>query len=122
MVQVVVRERMSTSPDCSAVKRSLAVSGLKDTFEASPNTAAATARQKSTSRPVQLPLSSGVEKPGVPVPTPQLIVPRLLMVVSVAWALAAPAETDRAAAAAKATLRIGFISYALPCFIADYGL
>ena len=50
---------------------------------ASPNTAAATARQKSTSRPVQLPLSSGNEKPGVPVPTPQLIMPRPLTVVSV---------------------------------------
>ncbi|MOA62761.1 hypothetical protein D3C78_1882800 [compost metagenome] len=51
LVQVLLRERMSTSPDCSAVKRSLAVSGLNFTLEASPNTAAATARQTSTSIP-----------------------------------------------------------------------
>ena len=109
MVHVVVRESTSTSPDCSAVKRSLAVSGLKETFEASPNTAAATARQKSTSRPDQLPLSSGKAKPGVPVPTPQLIMPRPLTVASVlACALAAPAATDRAAAAARATLQDWF--------------
>ena len=50
--------------------RPLAVSGLNLTLVASPNTAAATARQVSTSMPVQLPLSSGLEKPGSPVVTP----------------------------------------------------
>ena len=51
LVQVLLRERISTSPDCSAVKRSLAVNGLNLTLLASPNTAAATARQTSTSSP-----------------------------------------------------------------------
>ena len=44
-VHVVLRLRTSISPDCSAVKRSLAVVGTKRTFFASPRTAAATARQ-----------------------------------------------------------------------------
>jgi hypothetical protein len=38
--------------------------------------AAATARQKSTSKPVQLPFSSGTEKPGRPLLTPQKTSPR----------------------------------------------
>jgi len=41
--------------------------------------AAATARQKSTSKPVQLPLSSGIEKPGRPVLTPQKTSPRRIV-------------------------------------------
>jgi hypothetical protein len=44
-VHVVLRDRRSTSPDCSAVKRSLAVSGMKSTLSASSKMAAATARQ-----------------------------------------------------------------------------
>src|SRR5215467_3760196 len=118
IVQVVVRESTSTSPDCNAVKRSLAVSGLNETFFGSLNTTAATARQKSTSRPVQLPLSSVKAKPGVPVPTPQLSMPRFLTVVSVSvWALAKPAVTKSPAAPARTTLRIGFIWYALPLLL-----
>src|SRR5262249_23052320 len=117
IVQVVVRERTSTSPDCSAVKRSLAVSGLKETFLGSLKIAAATPRQKSTSRPDQLPLSSGNAKPGVPVPTPQLSMPRFLTVVSVSvCALAKPAVTSSPAAPARANLRVDCICYALPCF------
>ena len=45
IVQVVLRDSTSISPDCSAVKRSLAVSGVNLTLVASPKTAAATARQ-----------------------------------------------------------------------------
>ena len=44
-------------------------------FCASPNTAAATARQASTSRPLQTPLLSGKEKPPRPVLTPQATKP-----------------------------------------------
>ena len=51
MVQVELRDSTSISPDCSAVKRSLAVSGVNFTFFASPKSAAATARQKSASMP-----------------------------------------------------------------------
>jgi hypothetical protein len=36
----------------------------------------ATARQKSTSKPVQLPFASGMEKPGRPLLTPQNTSPR----------------------------------------------
>ncbi|MCY1427576.1 hypothetical protein D9M71_434270 [compost metagenome] len=70
LVQVVLRDSTSTSPDCSAVKRSLALSWLNLTFLASPNTAAATARQTSASIPTMLPLASGTEKPGKPSLTP----------------------------------------------------
>src|SRR3954471_14130593 len=70
-VQVVLRDSTSTSPDCSAVKRSLADSGTNLILVASLKMAAAIARQISTSSPVQLPLSSGVEKPGRPWVTPQ---------------------------------------------------
>src|SRR5216684_3180116 len=56
-VQVVFRDNRSTSPDCKAVKRSLVESGVNFTFCGSLKIAAASARQKSTSRPVQLPLS-----------------------------------------------------------------
>ncbi|MCY1431000.1 hypothetical protein D3C76_665710 [compost metagenome] len=66
LVQVVLRDSTSISPDCSAVKRSLAVSGLNLTLFASPNTAAAMPRQTSTSMPLYLPLASAKEKPGRP--------------------------------------------------------
>ena len=46
-VKVSVLSRISTSisPDCSTVKRTLAVVGTNLTFSASPSTAAAIARQ-----------------------------------------------------------------------------
>jgi hypothetical protein len=72
---VVLREITSTSPDCKAVKRSLAVNWLNFTFDASPNTAAATAWHTSTSMPVILPLLSGTPKPGNPSLTPHWIKP-----------------------------------------------
>ena len=63
---------MSTSPDCTAVKRCCEVSGTYFTFSASPNIAAATARQTSTDRPLHLPWLSASMKPAVPMPTPQI--------------------------------------------------
>jgi hypothetical protein len=44
----------------------LAESGVNLTLLGSLKIAAAIARQKSTSKPVQLPLSSGLENPGNP--------------------------------------------------------
>src|SRR6476660_608580 len=97
-VQVVLRESTSISPDCSAVKRYLADSGTNLTLVGSLKMAAAIARQMSTSSPVQLPLSSGVEKPGKPWLTPQDSMPRSLTVLSVcavaAW-LEKPAARTR---------------------------
>src|SRR5258706_9689782 len=75
MVQVETRERTSISPDWSAVKRCFDESGTKLTFVPSPKIAAATARQKSASRPVQLPWLSADEKPARPCVTPQFSVP-----------------------------------------------
>src|SRR5690606_3965797 len=75
MVQVVLRDRMSTSPDCSAVKRSLALRPVNLTLVPSPKMAAATALQKSTSIPVHSPLSLGAEKPARPVFTPHCTKP-----------------------------------------------
>src|SRR4249919_272562 len=96
MVQVVLRESTSISPDCSAVKRSLADSGTNLTLVGSLKMAAAIPRQTSTSRPVQLPLSSGDEKPGKPGPTPQDSIPRSLTVLRVC---AEAAWTERPATA-----------------------
>ena len=52
--------------DWSAPNRAGASSGTKATFEGSSKMAAATARQKSTSKPDQLFLSSASEKPSKP--------------------------------------------------------
>src|SRR5580704_8052830 len=82
-VQVVLRTNTSISPDCSAVKRSFAVNGTNLTFLGSLKIAAAMARQKSTSKPVQLPCGSGKPKPAsVPLP-PQINSPRSLTDASV---------------------------------------
>src|SRR6195952_779161 len=99
-VQVVLRDSTSISPDCSAVKRSLADSGTNLTLAASLKIAAAIARQISTSRPAQLPLSSGAEKPGNPWLTPQDSMPRSLTVLRVC-AVAACVERP----AARTTVR-----------------
>src|SRR6195952_3226011 len=101
-VQVVLRDSTSISPDCSAVKRSLADSGTNLTLVGSLKMAAATARQMSTSRPVQLPLSSGEEKPGRPWLTPQDSIPRSLTVLSVC---AVAACVERPAAKARGRTR-----------------
>src|SRR5262245_24289084 len=100
MVQVVLRDSTSISPDCSAVKRSLADNGTNLILLGSLKIAAAIARQMSTSRPVQLPLSSGEEKPGRPWLTPQDSMPRSRIVLSVC-ALAVCAEKAAATARVK---------------------
>src|SRR5688500_20294270 len=97
LVHVVLRARTSTSPDCSAVKRSFAVSATNFTLVGSLKIAAANARQNSTSSPVQLPCASGRPKPpSVPL-APQLTIPRDLM-ASRDWADAAVAAQAIAAA------------------------
>src|SRR3954452_15487890 len=101
-VQVVLRDSTSTSPDCSAVNRSLADSGTYFTLVGSLKIAAAMARQTSTSSPVQLPLSSGDEKPGRPALTPQDNMPRSVTVLSVC---AVAALVDRPAARARVKTR-----------------
>src|SRR5262249_51108226 len=82
-VQVVLRASTSTSPDCNAVKRSLADRGTYLTFSASFSTAAAMARQKSTSRPVHFPCASGSPKPASVPLAPQFRMPRSLTAFSV---------------------------------------
>ena len=64
-----------------------ASSGVNVTFAGSPKIAAATARQISTSKPLQTFLSSMLEKPSSPWPTPQFSVPRSLTAFRV-WARA----------------------------------
>src|SRR5215831_6157375 len=107
-VTVVLLDSMSTSPDCSAVKRCCEVSGTYLTFSASPKIAAATARQTSTDRPRHLPWLSAIMKPAVPRPTPQISEPRAL---TASRSLPAMAPVDRKiaakpAAAAASALRI----------------
>src|SRR6202008_3531520 len=97
-VQVVLRESTSISPDCKAVKRSLADNGTNFTLEGSSKMAAATARPTWKSSPVQWPLSSGEEKPGRPWLTPQDSMPRSLTVLSVC---AVAAWFERPAAKAR---------------------
>ena len=65
-VQVVFLDKMSISPEVSAVNLSFALKGVNLTLVASPNVAAATALQTSTSIPVQFPDSSAFENPGRP--------------------------------------------------------
>jgi len=64
---VVFLERISPSPAANFVNLVLPVAVVYETLLASPNTAAATALQKSTSNPCQFPLSSGAAKPAKPV-------------------------------------------------------
>src|SRR6185295_14392291 len=102
-VQVVLRASTSTSPDCRAVKRSLAVSGTNLTLLGSLKIAAASARQKSTSRPVQRPCASGSPKPASVPLAPQLSVPRDFTLLRV-WAEAAcAARPNKAASATRNT-------------------
>src|SRR5262249_22873385 len=93
-VQVVLRASTSTSPDCKAVKRSLADNGTYLTFSGSFNTAAATALQKSTSRPVHFPCASGSPKPVSVLLATQLSIPVSFTALSV-WADVPCAATTR---------------------------
>src|SRR3974390_556424 len=72
MVQVLLRDRRSMRRSVSALKRASADNGTYSTFAVSPSTAAATALQKSTSKPRQMPDPSFSEKPGSPSLTPQI--------------------------------------------------
>src|SRR5262249_50865326 len=95
-VQVVLRASTSTSLLCSAVNRSLALRARNCTLVGSLKMAAASARQKSTSSPVQLPWASGRPKPASPVLLPQLRTPRALTLSSVVcWADAAVAAQQK---------------------------
>src|SRR5262245_40863131 len=102
-VQVVLRDRMSISPDCSAAKRCDALSGTHLILPASLRTVAAIALHTSTSRPAQLPWLSAAENPARLGLTPHTIWPRCLMASSVLPACAAPMKL-RASAAATACL------------------
>src|SRR6476646_3129464 len=83
IVHVELRDSPSIWFDCSAEKRADASSGRNVTLAGAPKIAAATARQMSTSKPVQTFLSSVLEKPSNPKLTPQLSVPRSLTAFSV---------------------------------------
>src|SRR5690606_21987630 len=105
MLQVVLRERISTSPDCRAGKRSLAESGVYVTLVASPNTAAATALQRSTSRPAQLPAESCAPKPARYEPvTPHCTKPLALTSVSVSACVAVAPIPSTAAPTSAVTI------------------
>ena len=82
-VYVVLRNNTSTSPALSTSKRSAAVSGRNSTLVASPRTAAATARQKSASKPSWLPSGWVSEKPTSEPLTPQRSTPRACTAASV---------------------------------------
>src|SRR5215467_1899115 len=99
-VQVELRDSTSISPDCSAVNRSLVERGVNLTLLGSLKIAAAMARHRSTSRPVQLPRSSGLENPGSPWVTPQIRDPRCLTVLSVC----ADADAPRPSSAVMASM------------------
>src|SRR6185295_9430583 len=103
-VQVLLRERTSTSPACSEVKRCCELSGTNLTLLASFSTAAATALQKSTSSPVHLPWLSALEKPGPEVLTPHTTWPRALTASSVLPAQAGDAAAAIASAAGTTAL------------------
>ena len=102
-VQVLLRDSTSISPACSEAKRCCELSGTYLTLSASFSTAAATARQKSTSRPVHLPWLSAAEKPGPEVLTPQTTWPRALTASSVLPACAVVASPTLAVASAAVT-------------------
>src|SRR4051812_45552809 len=104
-VQVLLRDNTSISPACSDEKRCCEFSGTNFTLLASLSTAAATARQKSTSSPVHLPWLSALEKPGPDVFTPQTSCPRAFTASSVLPAYAGAAKAT-AAVASAAVIRL----------------
>src|SRR5437868_6113310 len=103
---------MSTSPDCSAVKRCCAVNGTNLTLSGSANTAAAIARQISMLKPLYLPWLSGWPKPGVPGCTPQVKEPACFTLSSVgpAWAGAVSPS-----AAARPATNTALTHFGIPC-------
>ena len=83
MVQVELRDRTSILRSLKAWNRASAESGTSLTLFGSPKIAAAIARQKSTSKPAQIPRWSTNENPGNPSFTPQTNDPRVLTSVKV---------------------------------------
>src|SRR5210317_170238 len=112
MVMVVLRYSRSPSPEFSTVKRVLPVVGTNFTLSGLPSTAAAVARQKSTSKPAQRPESSGAAKPGTPVVTTQFSSPRAFTSSSVP-AFATPDVDASATAADTASVLKSFIGHSL---------
>src|ERR1700734_546218 len=88
IVQLELRDSTSICLFFKASKRSEADSGTNSTFDGSLKTAAATARQKSTSNPDHWPLASLLAKPSRLGLTPQMSEPRSWTVLSV-WDWAA---------------------------------
>src|SRR6202049_2679680 len=101
MVQVELRESTSMSPDLSAANPVAASSGTNFTLPASSKMAAASARHRSTSKPLQLPLSSTLQKPSSPWLTPQASAP----LSRTAWSVCAAAAAAVARADASASRR-----------------
>src|ERR1700722_15570636 len=97
IVQLELRDSTSICLFFKASKRSEADSGTYCTFDGSSKIAAATARQKSTSKPDHFPSASLLAKPSKPGLTPQMSEPRSWTVLSVCPSALAPT----ASAAAK---------------------
>ncbi|MCY1547752.1 hypothetical protein D9M68_838250 [compost metagenome] len=95
-----VRSNTSTSPDCSAVKRCWVDSAVPLNLVGSPNTAAATARQMSTSMPSHSPLLFVAEKPDTPSVRPHCTNPFFFTASRVGPATAAWDAQARASALA----------------------
>ena len=76
VAQVVLPNSTSMSPPCTAGKRVSPVTGRMVASAGSPSTAAARARQESTSIPRQIPRLSGSEKGGLFDCMPQTTLPR----------------------------------------------
>src|SRR5205823_3140895 len=108
---------MSTSPDCSAVKRCCAVNGTYLTLSGSPNTAAEIARQISMLKPLYFPWLSGWPKPGVPACTPQVKEPACFTLSSVgpAWAGAVNPSAAARPATNTALTHVGIRAPLLRC-------
>src|SRR5262245_37764620 len=98
-VQVELRDSTSMLLDCKAVKRSFAESGTYATLEGSLKIAAASARQKSTSKPTHWPCSPGAENPSKPWLTPQIKRPRSFTDLSVCAGTAVAPKTMHASTA-----------------------
>src|SRR5262245_14271353 len=83
IVHVEFRDKISILPDLSASNRSAVEIGTNATLPASAKIPAATARQKSTSKPDHLPPPSSTEKPRSPSFTPQISFPRCFTISNV---------------------------------------
>src|SRR5262249_6549664 len=101
MVQVELRDNKSISPARSAGNRAAASSGTNRTLPASAKIAAAIARHRSTSKPVQLPLPSRLEKPARPWLTPHTSSPRSRTLASVCAAAGPGSANAKTKAAAS---------------------